>query len=210
MNVARGAHSAISSCARETTSNVAGSGIYINGNRDNQKNITVDGIVATDTHSNGSLSFQPNMDALAEVKILTSNYQAEYGRNSGGAVTAIIKSGTREFHGSGYEFFRNDALNANDTLSNRAGLPRGTVRHNQFGGTLGGPIWKDKHFFFVNAEFLRNLEASETRTSSVPTTGPGLSGEKVPPAPRSISPVLAAGSELLAGGIRFTGKANAC
>src|ERR1041385_2354423 len=99
--------------ARDTTSNTAGAGIFINGNRDNQKNVSVDGITAMDTHSNGSLSFQPNMDAIAEVKILTNNYQAEVGRNSGGAIAAIIKSGTKGFHGSGYDFYRHESLNAN-------------------------------------------------------------------------------------------------
>jgi hypothetical protein len=87
----------------------------------------------------------------------------------GGHINIVTRSGSSKYHGSAYEFFRNNVLNANDTLSKHAGLPRGIVRHNQFGGSLGGPIWKQKHFFFVNTELLRNLEGSETRTSFVPT-----------------------------------------
>ncbi|MGH8247538.1 MAG: carboxypeptidase regulatory-like domain-containing protein, partial [Gammaproteobacteria bacterium] len=79
---------------REVTSNQPQRGIYINGTRENQKNVSVDGVTAMDTHSNGSTTFQPNMDSIAEVRILTSNYQAEYGRNGGGSITAITKSGT--------------------------------------------------------------------------------------------------------------------
>ncbi len=86
----------------------------------------------------------------------------------GGQINIVTRSGSSQYHASAYEFFRNDVLNANDTFSNRAGLPRGRVRHNQFGGTLGGPIWKRKHFFFVNTELLRNQEGSETRPSNVP------------------------------------------
>ena len=147
--------------SRETTSNVAGSGIFINGARDNQKNVSVDGITAMDTHSNGSLSFQPNMDAIAEVKILTSNYQAEYGRNSGGAITAVIKSGTKEFHGSGYDFYRHESLNANSFFNNRTGTQKLPYRYRISGYSLGGPIYiprtfntaKEKFFFFWSQEF---------------------------------------------------------
>ena len=147
--------------SRDTTSNVAGAGIFINGNRDNQKNISVDGIVAMDTHSNGSLSFQPNMDAIAEVRILTSNYQAEYGRNSGGAISAIIKSGSREFHGSGYDFYRHESLNANSFFNNRTGTKKAPYRYRISGYSIGGPIYipgkfnrdKEKFFFFFSQEY---------------------------------------------------------
>jgi len=147
--------------SRETTSNTAGAGIFINGGRDNQKNISVDGITAMDTHSNGSLSFQPNMDAIAEVKILTSNYQAEYGRNSSGAITAVIKSGTSRFHGSGYDFYRHESLNANNFFNNRTGTQKLPYRYRISGYSIGGPVYiphklnsnKDKFFFFWSQEF---------------------------------------------------------
>lgn len=146
---------------RETSSNSAGSGLYINGSRDNQKNVSVDGVTAMDTHSNGSLSFQPNMDAIAEVKILTSNYQAEYGRNGGGAITAIIKSGSKEFHGSGYDFYRHESLNANNFFNNRSATAKLPYRYRISGYSIGGPIYipktfntsKEKFFFFWSQEF---------------------------------------------------------
>lgn len=115
------------------------------------------------------INFEPSNEAVQEFSVITGLPPAEYGRTMGGQVNIVTRSGSSRFHGSGYEFFRNDALNANDTLDSRAGLPRGEVRHNQFGGTIGGPIWKQKHFFFLNAELLRNLEASQTRAVNVPT-----------------------------------------
>jgi hypothetical protein len=147
--------------SRDTSSNTAGAGIFINGNRDNQKNVSVDGITAMDTLSIGSLSFEPNMDAIAEVKILTNNYQAEYGRNSGGAIAAIIKSGTRDFHGSGYDFYRHESLNANNFFNNRTATPKQPYRYRISGYSLGGPIYiprkfnsnRDKFFFFWSQEF---------------------------------------------------------
>jgi hypothetical protein len=115
------------------------------------------------------INFEPSNEAVQEFSVTSAVPQAEFGRTMGGQIQIITRAGATNFHGSAYEFFRNNVLNANDTLSNRAGLPRGIVRHNQFGGSLGGPIWKQKHFFFVNTELLRNLEGSETHTSDVPT-----------------------------------------
>ena len=147
--------------SRDATSNTAGAGVYINGARDNTKNITVDGITAMDSGSNGSLTFEPNMDSIGEVRVLTSNYQAEYGRNAGGGVMAITKSGTRDFHGSGYDFYRNETLNANDFFSNRTGTARLPYRYRITGYSLGGPVYfphkfnssKNKLFFFWSQEF---------------------------------------------------------
>ncbi len=115
------------------------------------------------------INFEPSNEAVQEFLVISLIPPAEYGRTMGGQINIVTRAGSSSLHGSAYEFFRNDVLNANDTLSKRAQLPRGTVRHHQFGGTLGGPIWKQKHFFFLNAEVLRNLEASESRTSNVPT-----------------------------------------
>jgi len=162
---------------RETTSNTAGAGIFINGNRDNQKNVSVDGITAMDTHSNGSLSFEPNMDAIAEVRILTSNYQAEYGRNAGGSITTIIKSGAREFHGSAYDFYRHESLNANSFFNNRTGTPKSPYRYRISGYSIGGPIYipgkfnrnKEKFFFFWSQEFTGVKTDFGTRFVNMPT-----------------------------------------
>src|SRR5258706_10469336 len=115
------------------------------------------------------INFEPSNEAVEEFSVISVVPPAEYGRTMGGEINIVTRSGSSAFHGAGYEFFRNDVLNANDTLSKRAGLPRGEVRHNQFGGSVGGPIWKQKHFFFVNTELLWNLEGSETHTSFVPT-----------------------------------------
>ncbi len=115
------------------------------------------------------INFEPSNEAVQEFSVISVVPPAEYGRTMGGQINIVTRAGSSNFHGAGYEFFRNDVLNANDTLSKRAGLPRGEVRHNQFGGSVGGRIWKQKHFFFVNTELLRNLEGSQTRTSYVPT-----------------------------------------
>ena len=90
----------------------------------------------------------PNPDTIAEFRILESNYSAEYGRNAGGIVSIVTKSGGNSFHGSAFDFLRNDALNANSFFNKRNGLPRQVLKRNQFGGTVGGPIKKDKAFFF--------------------------------------------------------------
>jgi len=103
-----------------------------------------------------SVVYNPNPDTIAEFRILESNYSAEYGRNGGGIISVVTKSGTNEWHGSAFEFLRNDALNANTFFNDEAGLPRDVLKRNQYGGTFGGPIaiphlvhGKDRFFFFV-------------------------------------------------------------
>ncbi|MCL5744157.1 MAG: hypothetical protein M1541_09570, partial [Acidobacteria bacterium] len=150
--------------ARENTEGA----FNVDGARSRSNDFLLDGM-PMNLRQYGVVNFEPSNEAVQEFAVISTVPATEYGRTMGGQLSIITRGGSNSFHGSAYEFFRNDALNANDTLSNRAGLPRGIVRHNQFGGTLGGPIWKNKHFFFVNAELLRNLEASETRTSTVPT-----------------------------------------
>jgi hypothetical protein len=147
--------------SREATSNASNGGTFINGQRDNQKNFSVDGITDMDVGSNQSLAFMPNMDAIAEVKVLTSNYQAEYGRNSGGMVTVITKSGTRDLHGSAYYNYRNETLNANSFFNNRTGTPKSPYRYRINGFSVGGPVIvpklihrdKEKFFFFFSQEY---------------------------------------------------------
>src|SRR5260370_13963492 len=94
----------------------------------------------------------PNPDAVAEFRILTNNYTAEYGRSAGGVISVVTKSGTNQWHGSAYDYLRNDAFNANNFFnkSNSASLePRPILKRNQFGGAFGGPIKQDKLFFFL-------------------------------------------------------------
>lgn len=150
--------------ARENTEGA----FSVNGARSRSNDFLFDGM-PMNLRQYSVINFEPSNEAVQEFAVLSSVPPAEYGRTLGAQVNIVTRPGTSQFHGSLYQFFRNDVLNANDTFSNRAGLPRGEVRHNQFGGTLGGSIWKQKHFFFANAELLRNVEASETRTSFVPT-----------------------------------------
>lgn len=163
--------------SREATNNSANAGIFINGNRDNQKAFTVDGMIDHDTHSNGSMAFMPNMDSIAEIKILTSNYQAEYGRNSGGTITVITKSGTQSLHGSAYDFYRNETLNANNFFNNRSGTRRPPYRYRVSGYSLGGPIYipgkfnrnKEKFFFFWSQEYTGIKTDYGTQFANTPT-----------------------------------------
>src|SRR5207244_4934549 len=99
------------------------------------------------------------VDSTEEFKVQTNGMSAEFGRTSGGVISMISKSGSNELHGSLFEFLRNDALNANDFFANRAGRPIPPDKVNQFGGTIGGPVLKNRMFFFVNYEGFRERSA---------------------------------------------------
>jgi hypothetical protein len=153
-------------------------GININGTRAGAINLTLDGITSLDTGSMVGPYLAPSIDAVAEVKVLLSNYQAEYGRSSGGTINTVIKSGTRDFHGGAYYFFRNEYLNANEWLNNRNGLPRPRYRFNNPGYFIGGPVIlpgtglnrnRDKLFFFWSQDFLPLTIPSSTGTYTFPT-----------------------------------------
>ena len=105
-----------------------------------------------DSVTGNSVVFNPNPDTIAEFRILSNNYTAEYGRNGGGTVSVVTKSGTNQIHGSLFEYLRNDAFNANDYFDNLNGQPRPVLKRNQFGGTVGGPIIKDRIFYFFGYE----------------------------------------------------------
>ncbi|MCC6366479.1 MAG: TonB-dependent receptor [Bryobacterales bacterium] len=150
--------------ARENTEGA----FSVNGTRSRSNNFVFDGMPMI-VQQYSVINFEPSNEAVREFSVLSEVPSAAYGRTMGGQISIVTRGGSNQFHGAAYEFFRNNVLNANDTFSNRAGLPRGIVRHNQFGASLGGPIWKQKHFFFLNTELLRNQEGSETRTSFVPT-----------------------------------------
>src|SRR5882757_9457702 len=124
---------------------------FINGNREQSNNFLLDGMDNNQTSDN-LLAFTPSPDAIQEFNLITSNASAEFGNFQGGIVNASIKSGTNRFHGAVWEFFRNDVLNANQWEHKFTGqeLPRAALRWNMFGGTLGGPILKNKLFFFVD------------------------------------------------------------
>jgi len=103
-------------------------------------------ITMQDNGAQGTWELAPNIDALQEVNIMTTTYDARYGRTGGGTVNMVVKSGTNVYHGDAYEYLENGDLNANNFENNLNGLPRQNIHQNQFGGTIGGPIKKDKIF----------------------------------------------------------------
>jgi outer membrane receptor protein involved in Fe transport len=129
-------------------------GISVAGGRGDAITYLLDGGMNNRTTSN-QVVFNPNPEAVEEFKLLENNYTAEYGRNGGGTISVVLKSGTNALHGSLFEYLRNDAFNANDYIDNELGNPRQVLKRNQFGGVIGGPIklgkWlngKDRFFFF--------------------------------------------------------------
>jgi hypothetical protein len=141
----------------------------INGNRGNTNNLTVDGGFNLDSGSNGSQINNVGIDFIKEVSIKTSNFSAEYGRNSGASVNVVTRSGGNQFHGSAFEFLRNDKLDANNFFNNTRGVQRPTLRYNNFGWTLGGPIIKDKFFFFGGMEWKYIRRFTTTALRTIPT-----------------------------------------
>jgi hypothetical protein len=149
--------------------------LFVNGQREDNNNFLIEGISATDYNvAQATYVPLPNPDVIQEFKVQTSLYDASQGRNGGGNVNAILKSGTREFHGDAYEFFRNDVLNANDFFLNREGLARPVVKQNIFGGSLGGPVVKEKFgYFFLNYQGTRQRSGDSPGTF-ISTTIPSL------------------------------------
>jgi hypothetical protein len=185
----------------------------INGNREQSNNFILDGMDNNQTSEN-DLAVTPSPDAIQEFNLITSNASAEFGNFQGGIVNASIKSGTNQFHGDVWEFFRNDVLNANQWENKFLGpggeLPREALRWNMFGGTLGGPVWRDKLFFFVDYQGQRFDHPTTTKNMTVftnaqrngdfsqllptqlvnPKTGVPYPGNQIPIA--QINPVAAA------------------
>src|SRR6202166_4707662 len=149
--------------------------LFVNGQREDNNNFLIEGISATDYNvAQATYVPLPNPDVIQEFKVQTSLYDASQGRDGGGNVNAILKSGTREFHGDAYEFFRNDVLNANDFFLNRQGLARPVVKQNIFRGSLGGPVVKEKFgYFFVNYQGTRQRSGDSPGTF-ISTTIPSL------------------------------------
>lgn len=180
----------------------------VNGQRPEANSFSVDGVSAniggtsplfvpgSQTSGNlpgltafGTTQSLASVDALQEFKIQTSTYSAEYGRQPGGQVSIVTRSGTNQFHGSLFEYFRNDALDANNWFANQAGQPRAAMRQNDFGGTFGGPVrlpgydGRDKTFFFFSFEALR-LRQPQFALTNVPTL------ELRRTAPAGLQPIL--------------------
>jgi hypothetical protein len=142
----------------------------VNGARATMMDTLIDGVSAGFSTVNGKsgVSIFPSIDAIAEFKVMGANYPAEFGRSQGSVLNVIFKSGTNQLHGSAYEFLRNSALDSNDFFANQKGLPLGSFKRSQFGGTLSGPIRHDKTFFMVSYEGLRARTYDSTNTT-VPT-----------------------------------------
>ncbi len=138
-------------------------GVTVNGSRGGTLNLTLDGVSSLDTGSQLGPYLAPGLDAIGEVKVLLTNYQAEYGRSSGGTINVVIKNGERDFHGGGFYFKRHEQFNANEFFNNLRHQPKQRYRFNYWGGNIGGPViipganfnkGRDKLFFFFSQEYL--------------------------------------------------------
>jgi len=139
-------------------------GISVNGARGTANNYLLDGGDNNDPQLN-TAALIPNPDALEEFSVQTNNFSAEFGRNSGAIINAVTKSGTNQFHGSAYEFVRNDIMDARSFFA----LEKGKLRRNQFGGSFGGPVIRDRTFFFGSYEGLRERSGATFSGLTVPT-----------------------------------------
>jgi hypothetical protein len=165
------------SARRETIDSRGSNTVTINGLRANQKNMQVDGVTEQDVGDNNGMTWQPNMDSVAEIKVLTSNYQAEFGRAAGGVIQLVIKGGSKSFHGSVYDYYRHESLNANNFFNNRSGTPKSLYRYRITGYSLGGPVYipgkfnqdRDKLFFFWSQEYIGSRVPFGNQFSQMPT-----------------------------------------
>lgn len=154
---------------------LSGGGLSINGQRETANGYTVNGADVNEGVYEYT-SIVPNLDSIAEFRILTSNFDAEYGNYSGGQIMVVTKSGTNQLHGDAFDFLRNDAFDSRNFFS----PSRGSFKQNQFGGTLGGPIRHNKAFFFVDYQGTRNIIGQDTGDILVPSMSEragDLSGE---------------------------------
>ena len=162
--------------SRDAMQRNALSGIHINGSRDTQTLLVVDGMPMIDAGNNGPPQ-EPNMDSISEVRVLSSNYQAEYGRNGGGTVTVISKGGGRHFHGSAYDYYRHEGLNANNFFNNATLTPIAPYRYRMTGWSLGGPVvvprarnlLRDRLFFFFSQEVVGSLVTNAIKFQTTPS-----------------------------------------
>ena len=177
-------------------------GISFNGTRNTHNIYLLDGGELNDRGCGGCYMVLPSQDAIAEFQTLDSNYSPDYGIGSGGTITMVIKSGSRQFHGEVYEFNRNTAYNANDYFNKQANRPRPAFQLNEPGGNIGGPLFiphvynqnKSRTFFFVNEEWRRLIQGSAPSVQNTitandfPTAGKNLlytpyAGSSKPPIP---------------------------
>jgi hypothetical protein len=175
MDVVRTLPGVVDTGAHEAPGFSSVGGMRINGSRGGTINVALDGVSAVDVGSMGGPLFTPNMDSVAEIKVLLTNYQAEYGRSSGGTISTITKSGSKSFHGSAAYFKRAEWLNANEYFNNRNNLEKPRYRYNYPYYNIGGPVLipgldfnrnRDKLFFFWSQDYLpRKLPSGQGRAT---------------------------------------------
>ncbi len=146
---------------------IGGGNFSVNGMRDVYNDYIIDGVSFKDW-MHGTNGLNPSVDAIQEFRLQTGNYSAEFGANAGGLVNMVTKSGSNQIHGNLYDFLRNDKLDATNFFTGRAGEKKTPLRRNQFGGTVGGPIIRDKTFFFFSYEGFRE-QSSTTLFDNFPT-----------------------------------------
>jgi hypothetical protein len=159
-----------------TTENTVGR-VRINGAPYASANFTVDGITDLDTGSNGTTHFEPNMDSIAEMRVLTTNFQAEYGRNMNGTISVVTKGGSQQFHGSAWANKRHEMFNAKSFFQNYNGQQKSVYRFFVWGYSIGGPVYiphlfntqKQKLFFFVSQEYTKQKPATLSGYANMPT-----------------------------------------
>jgi hypothetical protein len=146
----------------------SGVDMSVNGNQSNTNLWTVDGVNNMDVGSNRTLLVFPSVDSIQEFRVERNSFSAEFGQAQGAVVNLITKGGSNDFHGTVFEFFRNDALNANNFFLNRAGQPKPELEYNNFGGNFSGPIVKNRVFFFFSEEWRRE-KRGQVLSAKVPT-----------------------------------------
>jgi len=149
--------------------NTTGGRPYVNGNREQSNNFLLDGIDINEPVGD-LIGYTPNVDAVQEIQVLTGNANAEFGNGNGAVVNMTTKSGTNQFRGNIFEFLQNDKLNANSFFNNRSGAKKQALRQNIFGGTLGGPIRKDRLFFFIDYQGTRIANNGPSTAAVVPAS----------------------------------------
>jgi hypothetical protein len=146
----------------------SGVDMSVNGNQSNSNLWTVDGVNNMDVGSNRTLLVFPSIDAIQEFRVERNSFSAEFGQAQGAVINLITKGGSNDFHGGAFEFFRNDALNANNFFLNRSGQPKPELEYNNFGGNFSGPIVKNRVFFFWSEEWRRERRG-QVLSAKVPT-----------------------------------------
>ena len=169
----------LSGTGADATSNAANTfgNLQINGSGTARTNFVVDGVPDVDNGNNAQVDFEPTMDTIAEMRVLTSNYQAEFGHSSGGQIMLITKGGSTSFHGSAFYNKRHEMFNAKDYFTNLNGNQKTISRYGVYGYSIGGPVYIPKHwnvnknklFFFFSQEYTKTKPSSTQQAAMVPT-----------------------------------------